>query len=130
MGMFERTESDYYRISGQDHCKLQELEFDFKNEAIQEVMMISSLQDLSNEQTPPRAIATSGTQYFNASQVLERMKHAAPDIARDLALKMDAKSKAPFRLITECQDRKGWTSTKPTQPESFIALSYCWHNDS
>ena len=84
---------------------------------------MSSFQDLSNEKLPSPAIPDSGIQGFNASEVWERVKHAAPDIARDLAFKVDARSKDPFRLIKEVKIKR--VGLSPTQLELFIALRYC-----
>ena len=119
MGKFKSENGDSYQIVGQNHCTLREFESNVKDEGEYEVVKISSLQDISNGGLPHPAIPFSDIPRFNASDVWERMNSAAPDMANNFALKANARSKAPFKLIKECQF---------TRPQSFIALSYCWHN--
>ncbi len=119
MGKFKSENGDSYQIVGQNHCTLREFESNVKDEGEYEVVKLSSLQDFSNGGLPHPAIPFSDIPRFNASDVWERMNSAAPDIANNFALKANARSKAPFRLIEESQF---------TRPQSYIALSYCWHN--
>ena len=121
MGKFERIENGYYQLIGHDQCMLHEFESDVKDEDGLKVVEVSSLRDISQEGLPNPAIPLSGIKGFNASDVWERMKDAAPDVASKFGSKENDSSKAPFKLITRCQ------SAQP-QPRTFIALSYCWHD--
>lgn len=119
MGEFECVEPGYYTFVGQDQCRLLEFVSDVKDEDGLEVVEVSSLRDISQEGLPRPAIPHSGIEGFDASDVWERIKHAAPDIASKFGSKESDSSKAPFNLITRNQ---------PTRPQTFIALSYCCHN--
>ena len=121
MGKFRHIGTHEHQIVGQDQCTLLEFESNIKDEEDQEVVEISSVQDISQGDMPNAAIPLSGILGFNASDVWRRVNDAAPDIASNFASKTDTRSKAPFKLIKGCQYPR---------PESFIALSYCWHNPS
>ncbi|MCJ1386202.1 hypothetical protein MMC17_009328 [Xylographa soralifera] len=69
------------------------------------------------------AAPVSQQELIRARDVLSRLQVLSPDLAKDFKLREDSMDDIPFRLLSHRED--------PSTPEvSYIALSYCWADDT
>ncbi|KAL8728498.1 MAG: hypothetical protein Q9181_005323 [Wetmoreana brouardii] len=131
MGKFEDIDRYTFQISNEGrHCMFRDLELTNSEEKQQEgILVVASLKDLYSENLGNLiAIPVSGLHTFDAVEVHKRIGSAALEVAADFGFKEDVPAEAPFRLIHQANNR---CEVGPSvQLPSFIALSYCWHNNS
>jgi hypothetical protein len=73
-----------------------------------------------------KAALTAATRIPKSKAFLSRLQKLSPDFASQLSLRETAISTAPLRLLVNPNSK---LVADPTyQVQSFIALSYCWHN--
>lgn len=71
-------------------------------------------------------IKSSQEAWPETEHVLARLRHFHPSTAQEFGLKGDAISQAPLRFLCQFSGQHQQDSVRSI--DSFIALSYCWHN--
>ena len=141
VGKLQPTEPRVSQVISGCGWSILELGRNIKDDEAQEVVRISTLETIGKVRPGSTTVPSRNAPGFNAVDVLKRVHNMAPDIAQEFGLKDAAKSNTPFRLIKDVRNpetpfhlRKQFLQTETqdsihgTQPEAYIALSYCWHD--
>lgn len=116
-------------LNGGVHCRIEEVP-SFRNAFHQtEINTVSYSSKLKLFSSP--AAAYSRATHWKPEVILQRVMDSA--VAVQLKLKVAAIANTPFRLVKRIsapRDGRIGGAIEVPEDESFIALSYCWHNSS
>jgi hypothetical protein len=88
------------------------------------VVVLSEMAKLMLLQNPARQLRSCRA---DTSRIYAQLQKLHPPTSQDFALRDSGVTSAPFRLLCETSDKVGLS--QGYQSDSFIAVSYCWHND-
>src|SRR6202034_1572199 len=88
------------------------------------VVVLSEMAKLMLLQNPARQLRSCRA---DTSRIYVQLQKLHPRTSQDFALRDSGVTSAPFRLLCETGDKVGLS--RGYQSDSFIAVSYCWHNN-
>lgn len=131
LGTFEAFGYRVFKMSGQEqHCSIQSSPSGDHQRIKLKEEIVFSLSTIEKQQLlAPQDSASFTQRDSHASQLIEALARLDPSVSEMFALKSEAIADAPLRLLKPRTIPLIADNSSREFHESFIALSYCWHNE-
>ena len=117
------------KMSGREqHCSIQSLPSGDHPRIMLKEETVFTLSTVKKQQLLAQDSAVSAQRNYRALQLIKELQGLDPSISEAFAPKSEAVADAPLRLLKPRTISLSADSFSRESQESFIALSYCWHN--
>lgn len=118
-----------YKMSGREqHCSIQSSPTGDHPRMMLKDETVFTLSTVDKQQLLARNSVFSAQRDSRASQLVKELQGLDPSISETFAPKSEAVANAPLRLLKPWKFSANADNISRESYESFIALSYCWHN--